>query len=42
MGTVDDMLLAWTVDLVLRQELPSDLLIPCSCASLTAYTLKSD
>ena len=30
MGTIDDMLLAWTVDLVLRQELPSDLLIPLS------------
>ena len=26
MGTIDDVLLPWTVDLVLRQELPSDLL----------------
>lgn len=28
MGAIDDMLLARTVDLVLRQELPSDLLVP--------------
>ena len=26
MGTIDDVLLPWTVDLVLSKELPSDLL----------------
>jgi hypothetical protein len=30
MGTIDDMLWSWTVDLVLPQELPSDLLVPLS------------